>query len=168
MSNKKRSTKRQIRVPVNFNDHVVGNLSQKRNDNYVEELNEQIRVLDEDPNVKAGNDKNDLTNEAMGTDGTDDAVKDKLGTDNNRNKVQGNSNGVQGENQSKTYVNIPFKEDVGRYGLKEIVDNANGCWFFKFGYEEGMNNVVEMSPWMVNGKPLMVQKWNPDIGMEKT
>ncbi|GKB58359.1 putative reverse transcriptase domain-containing protein [Tanacetum coccineum] len=39
---------------------------------------------------------------------------------------------------------------------------------FKFGYEEGMNNVVELSPWMVNGKPLMVQKWNPDIGMEKT
>ncbi|GJR31762.1 RNA-directed DNA polymerase, eukaryota, reverse transcriptase zinc-binding domain protein [Tanacetum coccineum] len=56
----------------------------------------------------------------------------------------------------------------GRYGLKEIVDNANGCWLFKLRYEEGMNNVVEMSPWMVNGKPLMVQKWNPNIGMEKT
>ncbi|GKD29037.1 hypothetical protein Tco_1239815 [Tanacetum coccineum] len=62
MSNKKRSTKRQVRVPVKFNNHVVGNLSQKRNDNCAEELNEQIWVLDEDPNVKGGNDKNDLTN----------------------------------------------------------------------------------------------------------
>ncbi|GJX36852.1 RNA-directed DNA polymerase, eukaryota, reverse transcriptase zinc-binding domain protein [Tanacetum coccineum] len=120
MSNKKRSTKRQVRVPVKFNDHVVRNLSQKRIDNCAEELNEQIRVLDEDPNVKGGMDENDAVKEVVGTDGTYDVV-DKLGTDSNGNKVQ-----------------------------------------------EGMNNVVEMSPWMVNGKPLMVQKWNPDIGMEKT
>ncbi|GJY76477.1 RNA-directed DNA polymerase, eukaryota, reverse transcriptase zinc-binding domain protein [Tanacetum coccineum] len=233
MSNKKRSTKRQVRVPVKFNDHVVGNLSQKRNDDCAEELNEQIRVLDEDPNIKGGNDKNDLTNvidepnrgivnenmvsngvksvvdkndvvkEVVGTDGTNDVdVKDKLGTDSNGNKVQGNSNGVQGEtivrpmrmllrvwmnlnklNFMPTGLNelgnevVVFDEELveigskkwqltlcgyfmghrlsfpevryhlkrmwGRYGLQEIMDNANGYWLFKFGYEE-------------------------DIGMEKT
>ncbi|GJR31763.1 hypothetical protein Tco_1107995 [Tanacetum coccineum] len=142
MSNKKRSTKRQVRVLVKFNDHVVGNLSQKRNDDCAEELNEQIKVMDEDPNVKGGNDKNDLTNvidepnrgivnenmvsngvknavdknvavkEDVGTDGTNDVVvKDKLGTDSNGNKVQGNSNGVQGENQSKTYANAVKSTD---------------------------------------------------------
>ncbi|GJW71500.1 RNA-directed DNA polymerase, eukaryota, reverse transcriptase zinc-binding domain protein [Tanacetum coccineum] len=33
--------------------------------------------------------------------------------------------------------------------------------------EEGMNTIVDQSPWMVNGKPLMTQKWNPDICVEK-
>nr|GFA38054.1 zinc knuckle CX2CX4HX4C [Tanacetum cinerariifolium] len=32
---------------------------------------------------------------------------------------------------------------------------------------EGMNTIVDQSPWMVNGKPLMVQKWSPDVCAEK-
>ncbi|GJX66899.1 RNA-directed DNA polymerase, eukaryota, reverse transcriptase zinc-binding domain protein [Tanacetum coccineum] len=33
---------------------------------------------------------------------------------------------------------------------------------------EGMNYVIDQSPWMVNGKPLVVQKWDPDVCFEKT
>nr|GEU45595.1 hypothetical protein [Tanacetum cinerariifolium] len=43
MSNKKRSLKRQVKVRVRFNDHVMGNLSQKRNNDCDEEINEKIR-----------------------------------------------------------------------------------------------------------------------------
>ena len=29
-----------------------------------------------------------------------------------------------------------------------------------------MNVVIEKGPWMVQNKPLFVQKWNPEIGMQ--
>ncbi|PWA54678.1 hypothetical protein CTI12_AA432660 [Artemisia annua] len=53
-----------------------------------------------------------------------------------------------------------------KYGL--IVDNGNGNWCFKFNDDNGMNKVIEQGPWMVNGRPLMVYKWDPVIGMERT
>ncbi|GKB83474.1 ATPase, F1/V1/A1 complex, alpha/beta subunit [Tanacetum coccineum] len=47
------------------------------------------------------------------------------------------------------------------------VDNNGGC-FFKFKNEEDMEKVIEQGPWIVNHKPLFVQKWDPTIGLEKT
>ncbi|GKA63436.1 probable L-cysteine desulfhydrase, chloroplastic [Tanacetum coccineum] len=55
-----------------------------------------------------------------------------------------------------------------KFRYKEIVDNRNGKWLFKFSNEVGMVTVASQSPWMVNNKPLMVQKWDPSIGMTKT
>ncbi|GJV48904.1 RNA-directed DNA polymerase, eukaryota, reverse transcriptase zinc-binding domain protein [Tanacetum coccineum] len=34
-------------------------------------------------------------------------------------------------------------------------------------HEDGMNKVLEQSPWLVNGKPLFVQKWEPDMNIVK-
>ncbi|GKC07928.1 RNA-directed DNA polymerase, eukaryota, reverse transcriptase zinc-binding domain protein, partial [Tanacetum coccineum] len=53
-----------------------------------------------------------------------------------------------------------------RYGFKEIVDNGNGNWLFKFTNEQGMPYVVNQSPWMVNGRPLMLQKLDTSVGMK--
>nr|GEU99036.1 hypothetical protein [Tanacetum cinerariifolium] len=52
------------------------------------------------------------------------------------------------------------------YGFKEIVDNGNVNWLFKFTNEQGMSYVVNQSPWMVNGRPLMVQKWDISVGIK--
>nr|GEU61618.1 zinc knuckle CX2CX4HX4C [Tanacetum cinerariifolium] len=41
----------------------------------------------------------------------------------------------------------------GRYGVKDIVVDADNMCFFKFK-EEGMKYITEQSPWIVNGKPL--------------
>lgn len=41
-------------------------------------------------------------------------------------------------------------------------------YFFKFIEEEGMKNVLESGAWMVNNKPLLVQKWDPSISIDKT
>lgn len=70
------------------------------------------------------------------------------------------------------YMSVPalryhLRRMWNRYGLKEIVDNGNGNWLFKFSSEQGMNLVAEQSPWMVNSKPLMVYKWDPNVGMNK-
>nr|GEV95402.1 RNA-directed DNA polymerase, eukaryota, reverse transcriptase zinc-binding domain protein [Tanacetum cinerariifolium] len=54
-----------------------------------------------------------------------------------------------------------------RYGLREIVFDVDDMCFFKFKDEEGMKCIIEQSPWIVNGKPLVVQKWDPKIVIEK-
>ncbi|GJT80579.1 disease resistance TIR-NBS-LRR class family protein [Tanacetum coccineum] len=55
----------------------------------------------------------------------------------------------------------------GKYGLKHIMPNGNGVFLFKFKNEEGIRNVIENGPWMVNGKPMFVQKWDPTVCLDK-
>lgn len=52
---------------------------------------------------------------------------------------------------------------MGKYGLCDIFVNEVGIYFFKFKNEEGMNIVVDNGPWMVNNKPLLVQKWHLEL-----
>ncbi|XP_071739330.1 uncharacterized protein [Rutidosis leptorrhynchoides] len=54
-----------------------------------------------------------------------------------------------------------------KFGMKDISMDQNQICYFKFRSIEGMNEVIEKGPWIVNGKPLFVDKWNPDINIEK-
>ncbi|GJX28603.1 RNA-directed DNA polymerase, eukaryota, reverse transcriptase zinc-binding domain protein [Tanacetum coccineum] len=56
----------------------------------------------------------------------------------------------------------------GKLGIKDIVSDDNNMFFFKFKHEDGMNIVLEWSPWLVNGKHLVVQKWDPDVNIVKS
>ncbi|GKE15675.1 RNA-directed DNA polymerase, eukaryota, reverse transcriptase zinc-binding domain protein [Tanacetum coccineum] len=53
----------------------------------------------------------------------------------------------------------------GKHGLSDIV-TQNDMFLFKFRNEEGMNQVLENGPWMVNNKPLFIQKWNTGVIMD--
>ena len=53
-----------------------------------------------------------------------------------------------------------------KFGVNDIVYN-NGQFLFKFRTKEGMDVVLESGPWMVNNKPISVQKWSPDMHMQK-
>ncbi|GKF85796.1 zinc knuckle CX2CX4HX4C containing protein [Tanacetum coccineum] len=55
----------------------------------------------------------------------------------------------------------------GRHGLGEIIVDNSDISFFKFKSIEGMNFVIEQSSWMVNGRPFVVQKWDPAVCIEK-
>ncbi|GJX53395.1 RNA-directed DNA polymerase, eukaryota, reverse transcriptase zinc-binding domain protein [Tanacetum coccineum] len=55
----------------------------------------------------------------------------------------------------------------GRYGLCEMFSTSNDVYCFKFNNENGMDQVLENSPWLVGGRPLLVQKWSPDVCFEK-
>nr|GEZ35754.1 RNA-directed DNA polymerase, eukaryota, reverse transcriptase zinc-binding domain protein [Tanacetum cinerariifolium] len=52
-------------------------------------------------------------------------------------------------------------------GLKSVIPNGNGIFLFKFKSAEGLKYVTEMRPWMVNGKPMFVQKWDPSVSLDK-
>ncbi|PWA70495.1 hypothetical protein CTI12_AA287770 [Artemisia annua] len=55
----------------------------------------------------------------------------------------------------------------GKHGLKDIVVDNDEICYFKFKEVIGMNAVLDQSPWLVNGKPLVVQKWDPDVVIVK-
>ncbi|GJU77189.1 RNA-directed DNA polymerase, eukaryota, reverse transcriptase zinc-binding domain protein, partial [Tanacetum coccineum] len=54
----------------------------------------------------------------------------------------------------------------GKFGFRELIVN-NGMYLFKFNNKEGLKHVLEIGPWMVRNKPLLVQQWNPSLCIEK-
>lgn len=49
------------------------------------------------------------------------------------------------------------------FGLKDIMVNDEGFFFFKFDSKEGMMNVIEGGPWLINNVPLFIQRWRPGL-----
>ncbi|GJY83853.1 RNA-directed DNA polymerase, eukaryota, reverse transcriptase zinc-binding domain protein [Tanacetum coccineum] len=70
---------------------------------------------------------------------------------------------------SKCEELVLFDKELVRegYGLKDIVVDADEMCFFKFKDEDGMKYIIDQSPWIVNGKPLIVQKWDSEVVIKK-
>nr|GEU69606.1 hypothetical protein [Tanacetum cinerariifolium] len=71
------------------------------------------------------------------------------------------------ENRDEVVIFEEKMRRYGRHGLAEIIANNSDISFFKFKSVEGMNYVTEQIPWMVNGRPFVVQKWDLDVCTEK-
>nr|GEV55930.1 zinc knuckle CX2CX4HX4C [Tanacetum cinerariifolium] len=56
----------------------------------------------------------------------------------------------------------------GKFRLKHILNNGNGVFVFKFDNLQGLNSVIESGPWIVNNKPMVVQKWDPNVNLDRT
>nr|GEZ26176.1 hypothetical protein [Tanacetum cinerariifolium] len=55
-----------------------------------------------------------------------------------------------------------------RFGLRDVQHHSNGVFLFKFANNEGLQFVLENRPWLINGKALLVQKWQLDVCIKKT
>nr|GFA69546.1 zinc knuckle CX2CX4HX4C [Tanacetum cinerariifolium] len=55
----------------------------------------------------------------------------------------------------------------GKYGLRKITSIGNGNFVFKFNNESGLQTVIENGVWIVNNKPMVVQKWDIDVEINK-
>lgn len=62
-------------------------------------------------------------------------------------------------------MQLSYREIMGHlkrmwrdYNLEDIIVNECGLYFLKFNAEEGMQVVLENGPWLVDGKPLFIQK----------
>ncbi|CAH1443920.1 unnamed protein product [Lactuca virosa] len=53
------------------------------------------------------------------------------------------------------------------FGLKDIMVNDEGFFFFKFDSKEGMMSVLEGGPWLINNVPLFIQRWRPGLVLSK-
>jgi hypothetical protein len=54
-----------------------------------------------------------------------------------------------------------------QFGLQSITRNNAGYYFFRFGNEDGMYQVLQRGPWLVNDVPLIVRLWEPDACLAK-
>ncbi|KAF5759598.1 hypothetical protein HanXRQr2_Chr16g0743201 [Helianthus annuus] len=59
------------------------------------------------------------------------------------------------------------KNNWAKYGLSQLMMNANGFFFFKFWSKEGMNQMLEDGPWLIRSVPIILKEWSPSIKMEK-
>ncbi|GKD72323.1 zinc knuckle CX2CX4HX4C containing protein [Tanacetum coccineum] len=71
-----------------------------------------------------------------------------------------------GCSMSLNEVRYHFRRMWHRFGLRDVIAE-NGIFFFKFQDEEGIKEVINNGPWMVNSKPMFVQKWNIDMCLDK-
>ncbi|KAK1413814.1 hypothetical protein QVD17_29550 [Tagetes erecta] len=54
-----------------------------------------------------------------------------------------------------------------KFGIVSIMANGAGVFFFKFRNEEGLNEVLKLGPWAVDGVPLCLHKWKMGARMVK-
>ncbi|KAJ0074991.1 hypothetical protein Patl1_34214 [Pistacia atlantica] len=54
-----------------------------------------------------------------------------------------------------------------KYGIKEVMLNDKGFYFFKFGDEVEMMNCLEDGPWLFKNRPRLLQKWQPEMELNK-
>lgn len=59
------------------------------------------------------------------------------------------------------------KKRWGNRGLKEVIMNDEGFFFFKFEEEEDLLEVLEDEACMIEVKPLILQRWYPQIVLAK-
>ncbi|KAJ9539135.1 hypothetical protein OSB04_031868 [Centaurea solstitialis] len=54
-----------------------------------------------------------------------------------------------------------------KYGLTDVILNDQGYFFFKFNSDQGLNFVFENGPWLFNGMPIFIQRWQPGLCFDK-
>nr|GFC04330.1 RNA-directed DNA polymerase, eukaryota, reverse transcriptase zinc-binding domain protein [Tanacetum cinerariifolium] len=86
----------------------------------------------------------------------------------NAKKPMSFSSVVQGDSHSDdNKLKWHLKRMWRPYQLDEIIMNEGGLYFFKFKSEDGFQSVIGNGPWLVDQKPLFVQRWVAGICLSK-
>ncbi|GJR20099.1 RNA-directed DNA polymerase, eukaryota, reverse transcriptase zinc-binding domain protein [Tanacetum coccineum] len=64
-------------------------------------------------------------------------------------------------------VKYYVKNNWAKYGLKRIMMNAKGFFFYKFDSQAGLDAVLEGGPWMVRNSPIILKKWSMKTSLQK-
>ncbi|GJV82099.1 zinc knuckle CX2CX4HX4C containing protein [Tanacetum coccineum] len=54
-----------------------------------------------------------------------------------------------------------------KHGLKRIMMNTKGFFFFKFDSRAGLEAVLEGGPWLIHNSPIILKKWSMDTKLLK-
>ncbi|GJR41737.1 putative RNA-directed DNA polymerase [Tanacetum coccineum] len=65
-------------------------------------------------------------------------------------------------------ISIPHKVlEKAKHGLKRIMMNAKGFFFFKFDSRAGLDAVLEGGSWMIRNSPIILKKWSVNTSLQK-
>ncbi|KAL0298919.1 UNVERIFIED_CONTAM: hypothetical protein Sradi_6551700 [Sesamum radiatum] len=51
--------------------------------------------------------------------------------------------------------------------VREVTATVTGFYFFQFKTEAAMEEVIEGGPWLFQGQPIVLQKWEPSMALRK-
>nr|GEU43632.1 hypothetical protein [Tanacetum cinerariifolium] len=162
MSARRSRSKQKIRVPNKY-DNTVCDMNKNKEastQNTVEERvsDEQAKVRVSDTELGTGENKGDG---GMVENSTGEVVLEK-------GKEIDQSKRIKGI-RLISYIPTTIAEDGSDVAIfdEELVSSGSAKWKLTFNNENGMDQVLKNSPWLVGGKPLLVQKWSLDICFEK-
>ncbi|GKC38522.1 zinc knuckle CX2CX4HX4C containing protein [Tanacetum coccineum] len=59
------------------------------------------------------------------------------------------------------------RNNWGKHGLKRVMMNTKGFFFFKFESKVGLEAVLENGPWMIRNTPIIFKKWSMSTSLLK-
>ena len=72
-----------------------------------------------------------------------------------------------GERLAFPVVENYVKNAWTKFGLKRLMMNDAGFFFFQFNSKAGMDQVLERGPWMIRSNPILLNIWTPDSCLSK-
>ncbi|GJX08556.1 hypothetical protein Tco_0196488 [Tanacetum coccineum] len=72
-----------------------------------------------------------------------------------------------GKRMAFPVVEYHVKNNWAKYGLKRIMLNAKGFFFFKFDSQAGLDAVLEGGSWMIRNSPIILKKWSVKTSLQK-
>ncbi|KAK4417302.1 hypothetical protein Salat_2555800 [Sesamum alatum] len=52
-------------------------------------------------------------------------------------------------------------------GVQEVTATMNGFYFIRFNNDVAMEEIIEGGPWLFQGQPIILQKWEPGMLLRK-
>ncbi|GJW77987.1 zinc knuckle CX2CX4HX4C containing protein [Tanacetum coccineum] len=72
-----------------------------------------------------------------------------------------------GKRMAFPVVEYYAKNNWAKHGLKRIMMNIKGFFFFKFNSQAGLEAVLEGGPWLIRNSPIILKKWSMDTRLLK-
>ncbi|GJX67909.1 zinc knuckle CX2CX4HX4C containing protein [Tanacetum coccineum] len=72
-----------------------------------------------------------------------------------------------GKRMAFPVVEYYARNNWAKHGLKRIMMNTKGFFFFKFDSRAGLEAVLERGPWLIRKSPIILKKWSMDTRLLK-
>ncbi|GJS23739.1 zinc knuckle CX2CX4HX4C containing protein [Tanacetum coccineum] len=72
-----------------------------------------------------------------------------------------------GKRMAFPVVEYYVKNNWNKYGLKRIMMNAKGFFFFQFNTRDGLDDVLEGGPWIIRNSPIILKEWTMKTSLHK-
>ncbi|GJW24447.1 zinc knuckle CX2CX4HX4C containing protein [Tanacetum coccineum] len=72
-----------------------------------------------------------------------------------------------GKRMAFPVVEYYARNNWAKHGLKRIMMNSKGFFFFKFDTRAGLEVVLEGGPWLIRNSPIILKKWSMDTRLFK-
>lgn len=72
-----------------------------------------------------------------------------------------------GKRMAFPVVEYYARSQWAKHGLKRIMMNSKGFFFFKFDSLVGLEAALEGGPWMIRKSPIILKKWSLDTCLRK-